>query len=208
MSGRSLLKAIWVLSGVALLSACSSPPSASPAGEAVDSARFVAGLSPHCERAFVGRVAVDQPPTPEAIWREPMVLHLRCEGSGRLLALSLGEDRSRVWLLGPTAAGLRLSHMHHHQDGEPADVSGYGGLATQPAASAHRVEFSADQATQQLFRAHGMDEAAANVWALELVGENTLVYELKRPGRLFRLEFDLSRPVPPPPLPWAEVPVI
>ena len=42
-----------------------------------------------------------------------------------------------------------------------------------------------------------------NVWAMEIEPDLTLVYELSRPtGRLFRVEFDLSQPVPHPPPAW------
>jgi hypothetical protein len=45
------------------------------------------------------------------------------------------------------------------------------------------------------------DRAASltNTWAMEIESGRLFVYELSRPGgRLFRVEFDLSRPVPPP----------
>ena len=33
-----------------------------------------------------------------------------------------------------------------------------------------------------------------NVWAFEIAPGATLTYELARPGRLFRVTFDLSKP--------------
>jgi hypothetical protein len=41
-----------------------------------------------------------------------------------------------------------------------------------------------------------------NVWAIELEPGRRYVYELARPGRLFRVEFDLTKPVAPPLPPW------
>ena len=39
--------------------------------------------------------------------------------------------------------------------------------------------------------------------AIEIAPGRQFVYELSRPGgRLFQVEFDLTRPVPPPPAPW------
>lgn len=205
MSMSSTLRML-VAAGVLLLAACAAPGVKAPApADAVPAAQFPTRLTPYCGRAFPGQVREERPASPEAIWQEPMVLHLRCEGDGKLFALHLGDDRSRVWLLGQTRSGLRLSHMHHHPDGEPDAVTGYGGLAIDPAGSPDRVEFPADAASRELFARHGMDEAQAHVWALELADEGkTLIYELKRPGRIFRLAFDLSQPQTPPPLPWAE----
>jgi hypothetical protein len=37
---------------------------------------------------------------------------------------------------------------------------------------------------------------------MEIHPGRTFAYELRRPNRHFRVEFDLSRPVPAPPPPW------
>lgn len=42
-----------------------------------------------------------------------------------------------------------------------------------------------------------------NVWAME-ISEGDFAYELRRPNRHFRVEFDLTRVVEPPPAPWGE----
>lgn len=202
---------IAMVAGLVLLAGCSSPQKVateSDAAEAADPARFIDQLSAHCGRAFSGRVVVDQPPTPEAIWQEPMVLHLRCQGPGRLLGLSLGEDRSRVWLLASTSAGLRLMHSHHNPDGTADEVSGYGGVADRGTSTTARVEFPADQAAKDLFRAHGMVEAVDSIWTLEVADDGqSLIYAWRRPDRHFRIAFDLTQPVAVPPLPWAEAPL-
>jgi len=41
-----------------------------------------------------------------------------------------------------------------------------------------------------------------NVWAMEFSQQKTFAYELRRPGRFFRVDFDLTRPVAAPPPPW------
>jgi hypothetical protein len=184
---------------------CTSGPASTVEGDTPKASREVVDrLNPYCGKAFPGKVLEDRPASPDAIWTAPAVLHLRCQGSGKLLALHLGEDRSRVWLLGPDRSGFRLTHMHHSPEGAPDEVSGYGGIATEPAVSPTRVEFPVDSATRQIFKDNGLDESLANVWALEFPDADTFVYELRRPGRVFRIAFDLSRTVDTPPLPWAE----
>ena len=53
-----------------------------------------------------------------------------------------------------------------------------------------------------MFSREGRSVSNSNVWALEIVPQRHFVYELARAGRLFRVEFDLTRPVAAPPAPW------
>jgi len=53
-----------------------------------------------------------------------------------------------------------------------------------------------------LFEKEGTKASVTNTWAMEIVPGKKFVYELARPGRLFRVEFDLTQPVATPPLPW------
>jgi hypothetical protein len=79
----------------------------------------------------------------------------------------------------------------------------YGG-DTAHSGSASRQEFLVDTASVAVFRANKLERSVTNVWAVEVTGE-TFAYELRRPlpnQRHFRVEFDLGRSVPPPPLPW------
>ncbi|MDP1891796.1 MAG: hypothetical protein Q8K55_12965, partial [Gemmatimonadaceae bacterium] len=53
-----------------------------------------------------------------------------------------------------------------------------------------------------LFTRLNLTVSLPNVWAMEIEPGRRFVYELARPGRLFRVEFDLTRQVPVPPAPW------
>lgn len=68
-----------------------------------------------------------------------------------------------------------------------------------------RQEFPADAQSIAMFTAQGRSVSAANVWAIE-VTDRIFAYELRRPPgpgeRFFRVEFDLTRPIEPPPPPW------
>ena len=48
--------------------------------------------------------------------------------------------------------------------------------------------------------------STTNVWAMEHLPGKLFAYELKRPGRFLRVEFDLSKEVAAPAAPWG-VPV-
>jgi hypothetical protein len=78
----------------------------------------------------------------------------------------------------------------------------YGGFAATPA-DALRQEFPADQATKDLFDRENIPVSKSNVWAVEIDASSSLfAYELRRPNRFLRVEFDMSKPVAAPPTPW------
>jgi hypothetical protein len=56
--------------------------------------------------------------------------------------------------------------------------------------------------SKALFERQGLKASMTNVWAIELEPGARYVYAFARPGRLFRVEFDLTTPVPLPPPPW------
>ena len=77
----------------------------------------------------------------------------------------------------------------------------YGG-DTVDAGTARRQLFPADAFSRDLFLREGNSQSVTNVWAVEVAPAETFAYELRRPNRFFRVEFDLTRPVSPPPPPW------
>ena len=74
----------------------------------------------------------------------------------------------------------------------------YGGDTAVPG-SATMQEFPADAHTASIVPA-----AATNVWTLEIYPDSLFAYDLRRGGsdRRFRVEFDLTQPIPAPPPPW------
>ncbi|MFZ5635544.1 MAG: hypothetical protein ACOY82_03045 [Pseudomonadota bacterium] len=190
---------------------------ASPAAEAAANTAEAVGallhaLRPHCGKAFAGRVLVDEPASPTSPFAgKSLVMHMReCRDDGIRIPLHVGDDRSRTWVL-DTARGLRLKHDHRHADGSPDKVTMYGGdldaatVTLEPTARS-RLEFPVDAESVAMFRTNGLAASTTSTWAIEWAGDR-FVYELSRPnGRLFRLEFDLSRPVETPPAPWGATP--
>ena len=166
-------------------------------------AAFMARIAALCGKAFAGRLVTTDPADADMAGK-PLVMHVaRCSADGIRIPFHVGEDRSRTWILSRTPAGLRLKHDHRHADGRPDAVTMYGG-DTAGAGSAARQEFPVDAESIALFRANKLDRSVTNVWAVE-VTDRIFAYELRRPPpntRFFRVEFDLARPVSPPPLPW------
>lgn len=203
-----------------LVTACASPVSPidtaspthadAPAPSATASApadAFLAALASHCGQAFEGRITANLPAPagPDPFEGRRLVMHVRgCDDPARGLRVPfhVGDDHSRTWVLTRTAGGLRLKHDHRHEDGSPDVLTMYGGDTATPG-TAVRQAFPVDAESIALFEREGSKASVTNTWAMEAVAGERFLYELSRPGgRLFRVEFDLSRPVDLPPAPW------
>lgn len=161
---------------------------AAPAPSAHD--QFFARLQALCGKSFEGRLA--SPATAaDAAFQAPMTVQVRgCTPTQVRMPLAVGADRSRTWVVTRTAEGLTLKHDHRHADGTEDALSQYGG-ATTASGSPDRQDFPADAFSRDLFQRQNLPASIPNVWALEVQPGQRLAYELNRPGRHFRIEFDL-----------------
>lgn len=169
---------------------------------------FLARLAQHCGQAFEGRIVANEPksPEPDAFEGKTLVMHVRgCDDPTRELRVPfhVGDNHSRTWILTRTETGLRLKHDHRLEDGSDDPTTMYGG-DTASAGTAQRQEFPVDQESIDIFnRRDGLSPSVTNTWAMEIDPGQRFLYELSRPGgRLFQVEFDLTRPVDLPPTPW------
>jgi hypothetical protein len=180
----------------AALAACATPRAAESPQD-----RFFARLSVLCGKAFEGRIASPPVEADSAFAGRKLVMHVRgCSKDEIRIPFHVGEDRSRTWVVTRSTAGLRLKHDHRHSDGSEDKLTQYGGDSAGEG-SAGRQEFPADAYSKALFVRENIPASTANIWAMEVDGTR-FAYELRRPGRFFRVEFDLSRPVAAPLPPW------
>jgi hypothetical protein len=159
---------------------------------------YWAALTSLCGQAFEGEL-VERVPPDDAFAARPLVMHVHeCEPDVIRIPFHVGENRSRTWVISRTAEGLRLKHDHRHEDGTPEELTWYGG-DTAVSGEPYRQEFPADAETATMLPA-----AATNVWTVEVRPGQQFAYALRREGteRRLRVEFDLTRPVTPPPPPW------
>lgn len=192
---------------VLALAGCVSVP-----GPGAPADAFLAGIAAHCGKSYAGRIVANRPPqaAPDPFEGKALVMHVRgCADTTRRIEIPfhVGDDHSRTWILTRTASGLRLKHDHRHRDGSNDAVTMYGG-DTARAGSATRQEFPVDAESIAMFQREGRNVSVTNTWAME-IHPAMFAYELSRPhgalnpdGRMFRVEFDLTRPVPTPPTPW------
>ncbi|MES2904439.1 MAG: hypothetical protein V4696_09670 [Pseudomonadota bacterium] len=184
-----------ILAALALLAVagCATTPAASR--------DFFTDLSSLCGKSFAGRITSPPAPADADFAGKAMVMQVReCSADTIRVPFHVADDYSRTWVITRIASGLRLKHDHRHKDGSEDKVTQYGGDSVTPV-SAARQEFPADQFTKNLLIREGNTAGANNVWAVEVIPGRTFAYELRRPGRFFRVEFDLTRPVPTPPAP-------
>jgi len=177
---------------VALLAACA--PAATPKATPD---LFLDALRAHCGKAYEGQL-VDPQPTDSSFAGKRLVMHVRSCGDTVRIPFHVGEDRSRTWVLTRTAEGVRLKHDHRHEDGSEDSVTQYGGDSRAGEGTAERMEFPVDDYTKEM-----IPYASTNIWTVEIT-PTAFVYQLRREGsdRRFRVEFDLSNAVTPPPAPW------
>jgi hypothetical protein len=184
----------------ALLTACqSNAPDA-------QGAAFLSQITPHCGKAYTGQIISSD--ADDDAWRaEDIIMHVRdCTGGEFKIALHVGDNRSRTWILryedDPKLGDkLALRHDHRHEDGEPDALTYYGGLAAD--ISTTRISFPADGFTKTLFDRENIPVSKDNIWAMSLSeSDKTFTYEMRRPNRDFRIEFDLTAETKTPPTPW------
>jgi len=176
-----------------VLSACA-PQAIDPQMAFMDNIRAL------CGKSFAGKlVSTDE--VDKDFASKTMVMNVRaCSDDEIRIPFQVDEDRSRTWIISKTDQGLRLKHQHNHEDGKADAVTMYGG-DTSVAGSPERQEFPVDQFSKDMFMREGLDVSVTNIWAVEIT-DKTYTYELRRAGRHFRVEFDLSKEIPTPLAPW------
>ena len=195
-----MLTRTWIAGAAAIaLGACALLPRENPQDA------FFARLTALCGQSFEGRV-VSSDPRDAGFAGQRLVMQVRdCSADQIRIPFHVGDDRSRTWVISRTDTGLRLKHHHRHEDGSEDALTQYGG-DTADEGSAMRQEFPADEHSKRLFVENEIPASVLNTWAIEVRQGGLFAYELRRPNRRFRVEFDLKRPVPAPPPPWGEAP--
>lgn len=173
------------------LGACAAVPEPTAPSDA-----FLAQLTALCGRSFEGRVVSNDAADADFRSKRLVMTVASCGADEVRIPFAVGEDRSRTWVVTRTEKGLRLKHDHRHADGTPDELTNYGGDA-RAGGTAVRQAFPADAESQALFKRTGRSVSNANVWALDVRPGEFFAYELRRPERFFRVEFDLTKPVRP-----------
>jgi hypothetical protein len=189
------------------LALCITPATTSTlANDAAPAERFLAAMAADCGKAYAGEIVANEPAAPDDPFiGKALVMHIReCRPGTVRVPFHVGDDRSRTWVLTRSGDGLHLAHDHRHEDGSPETLTMYGGRTTE-AGSDTVQRFPADAYSVGLFEREGRQVSVPNVWTIEFHPGSHAIYELARPGRLFRVRFDLTTPLEPPAAPWGAV---
>lgn len=167
---------------LALLAGCATPRQVGP------QEAFMNRLLALCGKTLEGRIVSPAVPADADFAGKRLQVHVRdCSPAEFRIPFAVGDDRSRTWVITRSSTGLTLKHDHRHEDGTEDKLSQYGGDTVSPG-TAQRQEFPADQFSKDLFLREDRAVSVTNVWALE-AAPNFIAYELRRPGRFFRVEF-------------------
>ncbi len=178
----------WALILPVALSACATTPA--PEKRAAD--HFFASFSALCGKSFAGKMAAGDASDIDFAKAELRAHVSVCEPDKIEIKFDVGEDRSRTWIISKTDSGLRLKHRHMLEDGTEDPVSQYGG-DTAEVGSATRQTFPVDEFSKAMFTRDGRTVSNTNIWGFEISPSVSFTYELSRPNRLFRVEFDLTK---------------
>jgi len=163
--------------------------------------QFFDQIKAYCGQSFAGKL-VKSNDSDKDMLSKALVMHVReCTDTELKVPFHVGDDRSRTWVISKTAQGLRLKHDHRHQDGSSDKITMYGGDTDAPGTET-RQAFPADQHSKTMFAANNMNASSGNTWFVEIEPGKVYRYGLKREGREFEVEFDLTKPVATPPTPW------
>lgn len=153
-----------------------------------------------CGRAFPGRLALEPPGDDMLAGAGQLVAHFReCDFDEMRIPFHVEHevratwDRSRTWVLSRSDEGLDLRHDHRMRHGSEDASNWYGGWTTN-AGSPERQDF---------IRFEGEQDASVRGWRMEIEPGVRFSYGTIRDWEwTWRVDFDLSRTVPPPPAPW------
>lgn len=170
---------------VATLAACTTTTPTTPADA------FMGNLNALCGQSHEGRLVTTDPADADFAGKKLVLGPVTCNASEVSIPFAVGENRSRTWVITRTGTGVRLKHVHRHDDGSEDKVSRYGG-DTAATGTDTRQEFPVDEFSKLIFRANKLDRSVTNVWAVEAAPGQHFAYELRRPNRFFRVEFALT----------------
>ncbi len=161
---------------------------------------FWTRLHMHCGEAFEGRLMEAAPGYDMLDGSERLIVHFReCSDFETRLPFHIEEgpgawDRSRTWVFfNHGADGLELRHDHRHQDGSEEENTWYGGDAIDGGAYWQRFVYPPRTEEMGVFMG----------WRVEIHPGKRYTYGTMRDDEwTFRVDFDLSNPVAPPPPPW------
>ncbi|HEX8216202.1 MAG TPA: hypothetical protein VF577_01940, partial [Allosphingosinicella sp.] len=115
---------LLIAGGSALLAGCAAGDLAVVPEAASAQQEFFDRLRPLCGRAFDGRVTSAPVEADREMAASRLTMHVAsCTENEVRIPFHVGENRSRTWVISRTAQGLRLKHVHRHEDGSEDELT-------------------------------------------------------------------------------------
>jgi hypothetical protein len=182
------------------------PPADEPAFTTADDAAagpqdaWWANMQRHCGNAYEGSLGHAPPDDDMLEGDELLIVHFReCDDHEMRLPFHIERmdgtwDRSRTWIYTRTDEGIELRHDHRQEDGSPDEVTNYGG---------HTEDEGTPDYQRFIFTERTGPEGETLGWRVEIAPDDHYVYGTFRGDEWsWRVDFDLSQAVAPPPAPW------
>lgn len=150
--------------------------------------QFFDNLKQFCGKTIKGK-SVYPANKEDSFYGKTLIMKLEsCSDSELRIPFSVGEDKSRTWILTRTEKGLLFKHDHRHEDGTPDELTMYGGYANSDGTEWSQ-SFAADDATKIL-----VPKGKTNIWHLTIDRKaSQFVYYLERHQKpRFKAVFELK----------------
>jgi hypothetical protein len=161
---------------------------------------FMDNLRAECGNAYAGSLTLEPEGDEMLDGEELLIVHFRECGDDvirvpfHIEGLDGEWDRSRTWIFTRTEEGIDLRHDHRKPDGREDDFTMYGG-PTHGEPDPNVMEFISFERTEETGIYRG--------WRIIIEPGVRYVYGTHRGGEWsWRVDFDLTEPVEPPPAPW------
>lgn len=157
---------------------------------------FINSISKHCGKAYTGKI-VSNPIPADFEGKELVMYVMSCEDNEVKIPFFVGDDLSRTWIFTLKDDRIKLKHDHRLQNGEPDEITMYGGTTTNTGLSDKQF-FPADQETSDL-----IPTISGNVWWVS-IDNDEFTYNLKRVDSdgSFRVVFNLKEAIETTKRPW------
>ncbi len=162
---------------------------------------FFDKLAVQCGNAYPGSLTLEPEGDEMLTGTELLIVHFReCDEDQLKLPFHIeieedgSWDRSRTWIYTKHEDGLEIRHDHRKPDGSDDDLTMYGGHSVGEGSST-RQEFKSVPRSEETGMFRG--------WRIEIVpGERYTYGTIRDTSWSWRVDFDLSEPIEPPPAPW------
>ncbi|MCC5919536.1 MAG: hypothetical protein LAT68_04915 [Cyclobacteriaceae bacterium] len=153
---------------------------------------FFEKLSTYCGGTYIGKTTFPEEDDKKPLGPDQLTLIIQeCSEDMISMPMIVGDtDKSRTWFLSREGGKLKFKHQHLGEDGEPDEISNYGGFSDSEG-NALIQKFPADEETTGM-----IEDGRAREWRLAISEQDIFSYSLWIDGnRVFQADFNLAESI-------------